>query len=604
MMGLNRVKKQTGAFYTPSFIVDFMVERVFYHLQENNKLVLDSFIDFQNSILKLRFCDPAIGSGNFIVGLLKKLNSILIGFDSVENEKKNEFFHHFASSNIYGIELDKGSLDTCKNILKEQYPLLKNSDLPNLKCGNSIVSLDALDILGIKKAEKLNPFSWKDNFGENNKFDVIIGNPPYFNLKKMVLIDEDAQILYDYLKSSHLWKNFFRSSSDIYYYFVKQSIDMLNVGGIFSFIIPNYWIENKYADKLREDLLKRNILEIIDLEGNKIFKDEGKWLNISTCILTLEESHPSQTFSAAKNFFIESIIQKEKINQLFNEQFFPIKQSYLGKEKWIISPYNEYLRSIENNTSMEKLGDISIVFQGLSPGVKDIFVIPKSKVTQYSIEPDVLVPFVTNSDVQKWFITEKVEKQAILPSKIDSLDNYPNTNKYLLINKERLKSGPDRQKLMKSGKIRWFDYSVYRNLDLFLSKEKRILCPYRSLTTKFALDENGSFAATDIYAILPVESTDIYSILGILNSDFIHFWYSLAGKRKGRMLEFFSYPLKKIPIPRFEIRNEITPLVKELLKIVKKSDDGEEDEVKAIEDKLNLEVSKMYDFDFRKLGLK
>ncbi|MCE7747177.1 MAG: N-6 DNA methylase [Candidatus Heimdallarchaeota archaeon] len=604
MISPNRAKKQTGAFYTPSFIVDFMVERVFYHLKTNNLLAFDSFRDFQSSILKLRFCDPAIGSGNFIVGLLNKLNSILIGFDSVDNEEKNEFFHHFASSNIYGIELDQGSLDTCKNILKEQYSLLKNSDFPNLKCGNSIVSLDAFDILGMKKAKKLNPFSWKDNFGENNKFDVIIGNPPYFNLKKMVLVDEDAQILYDYLKSSHLWKNFFRSSSDIYYYFVKQSIDMLNVGGIFSFIIPNYWIENKYADKLREDLLKRNILEIIDLEGNKIFKDEGKWLNISTCILTLEESRPSQTFPAVKNFFIESTVQKEKINELFNEQLFPNKQSYLGKEKWIISPYNEYLRSLETNTSMEKLGNISKVFQGLSPGVKDIFVIPKSKVTQHSIESDVLVPFVTNSDVQKWFIREKVEKQAILPSKIDSLENYPNTNKYLLSNKERLKSGPDRQKLMKSGQIRWFDYSVYRNLDLFLSKEKRILCPYRSLTTKFALDENGSFAATDIYAIIPVESTDIYSILGILNSEFINFWYSLAGKRKGRMLEFFSNPLKKIPIPRFEIRDVITPLVKELLKIVEKSDESDDDEVKVIEDKLNFEISKMYDFDFRKLGLK
>ncbi len=604
MIGPNRAKKQTGAFYTPSFIVDFMVERVFYHLQANNLLALDSFRDFQSSILKLRFCDPAIGSGNFIVGLLNKLNSILKGFDSVVNEEKNEFFQHFASSNIYGIELDKGSLDTCKNILKEQYPFLKNSDLPNLKYGNSIVSLDAFDILGIKKAEKLNPLSWKDNFGEDNKFDVIIGNPPYFNLKKMVLVDENAQILYDYLKSSHLWKNFFRSSSDIYYYFVKQSIDMLNVGGIFSFIIPNYWIENRYADKLREDLLKRNILEIVDLEGNKIFKDEGKWLNISTCILTLEENCPSQTFSAVKDFFIESTVQKEKINQLFNEQFFPIKQSYLGKEKWIISPYNEYLRSLETNTSLEKLGDISLVFQGLSPGAKDIFVIPKSEVTQYSIEPDVLVPFVTNSDIQKWFISEKVEKQAILPSKIDSLDNYPNTNKYLLNNKERLKSGPDRQKLMKSGKIRWFDYSVYRNLDLFLSKEKRILCPYRSPTTKFALDENGSFAATDIYAILPVKSTDIHSILGILNSEFIHFWYSLAGKRKGRMMEFFSNPLKKIPIPRFEIRNEITPLVKELLKIVKKSDGSEDEEAKIIEDILNVEISRMYGFDLKKLGLK
>jgi len=95
--------------------------------------------------------------------------------------------------------------------------LLMNGDFPNLKCGNSIVNTDAFEFLDQDIAQKLNPFSWENNFGRNCKFDVIIGNPPYFNLKKMILVDDKIKALYEYLKYSSIWKDFFRSSSDIYY---------------------------------------------------------------------------------------------------------------------------------------------------------------------------------------------------------------------------------------------------------------------------------------------------------------------------------------------------------------------------------------------------
>ncbi len=596
MIKSNISKKQTGSFYTPSYIVDFMVERVFYHLQKNNLIVTKSFKEFQNSILKLNFCDPSIGSGNFIVGLLDKIKNILENYKDVNKVKKDEFFQNFVFDNIYGLELDKNSLHLCKSILKDKFPKLENSDFPNLRCGNSIVSTDVFEYLENDKALKLNPFSWKESFGEEKFFDVIIGNPPYFNLKKMILIDDTTKALYEYLKSSNYWKDFFRSSSDIYYYFVKQSIDLLNEGGILSFIIPNYWMENKYADKLREELLKKKIIEIIDLEGSRIFKDEGKWLNISTCILTLEQNNPSQTFSAVRNFSVDSGIKIAKTIKILNEKFYSIKQSFLNHEKWKISPFNEYLHELDINPEMDKLGDIATVFQGVSPGVKDVFVLTKSEVINFSIENELLVPFVTNSDIQSWIISAKVEKLAILPSRINSLKDFPNVQRYLLTNKRKLEAGPDRQKLMKSGKIRWFDYSVYRNLELFQTSDVKIICPYRSQLPRFALDSAGSFAATDVYAILPKDKSDIHSVLGILNSDFLQFWYSIAGKSKGRMLEFFSNPLKKIPIPKFEIRKTISPLVKELLDVVETSDKRGRGHLENIKKKLNREISNMYGF--------
>lgn len=592
MSGNVNAKKLSGEFFTPSSIVDFMIRKIFDHLNTKGRILDNNFTEFQNTLFQIKFCDPAVGTGNFILGLLRYVWNKIQKYGNLSYKDQNNFLKSFMQKNVYGIDIKKSSLDLCKSRIIDLYPQLDIKDLKHLKTGNSLIDFDVYEVLHGDEIEKLFPFSWTKSFSEDIKFDVIIGNPPYFNLKKMMLKDESTRLLYEYLKNSKIWSKYFRGSSDIYYYFIIRSLELLNQNGFLSFILPNYWIENKYADKLRDILLDNQILDIYDFGELNVFKDEGKWLNVSTCVLTLEKTSPYKKIKITKeiprNFFR---------NKRVKTSSFSIDSSDLTKDKWILSPYAERIKKIENNTNIIQLSSIASIAQGMSPGVKSVFVLNKETIEEFHIESDVLVPFVTNKHIKKWNLDSTEKPYAILPSLIQKPEDYPNTMKYLQENKDNLEAGPDRKRLLDKNKIRWYDFSVYRNLDFFMKMKDKILCPYRSLSPKFSLDREGHFGATDIYAISPKDSNDLFNLLGILNSSFVEFWFREAGKRKGKMLEFFSDPLRRIPVPHKK-RSSITNDVKDIIRILDKNSNIKTEETREIEEIINEKVAQMYNLDY------
>ncbi|MBY9000508.1 MAG: Eco57I restriction-modification methylase domain-containing protein [Candidatus Heimdallarchaeota archaeon] len=585
-------RKKTGEFYTPSIVVDFMIERVFDRLNSQGRIISNSYEEFSNSLSKISFCDPSVGTGNFILGLLNWIWNKLKSYSQTDGKLKIEFFFQFVTCNIFGVDLNYKSIVICKERIKQAYSFFKNQTFDNLKCGNSIVDIDANEMFSPADIKLLNPFSWENSFQEQIAFDVIIGNPPYFNLKKNETRNEETQPLFHYLKTSKLWSNLFRASSDIYYFFIIKSLSLLKKQGIVSLITPNYWLENQYADLLRKRIIDYQPLEIIDLEGIRVFKDEGRWLSVSTCIFTAMNSPPEQELTVFQNLpknFFELRHKNKNILKPFSVSF-----SDLDSKKWILSPYLSTIKKINNNKKMDRLGAIAKVAQGLSPGVKELFVMKNEKVKLLSIEKEILVPFVTNKNVQRWKTSQNNELFAILPSRIKNLSEFPNVHKYFMKHKQRLTAGPDRKKLLEKKKIRWFDYSVYRNLSDFNNSKEKILCPYRSLIPRFSLDLEQHFGATDIYAIIPKDEDDILCLLGILNSNFIDFWFREAGKKKGKMLEFFSFPLKNIPIPPKQERSNITPYVKQILSELNQNGKESGERIAELENILNGEICQMY----------
>ncbi len=590
-------KKTTGSFYTPTYIVDFMVDRIFYYLNLEGHMSMKSFQTFKKSLNNLTFCDPSLGNGNFIIGVLKRIWNDLKTFTTIRPENKNAFFRNFFEHNIYGIELNPKALEECKEKIIFFFPILYNCSPDNLKIGNSIVDTDSIEILAPEDAEKIRSFNWIEQFKPRTTFDVIIGNPPYYNLKKMALIDQNAKILFHYLKTSNIWSDYHRSSSDIYYYFIFQAFKYLSDGGLLSFILPNYWIENKYADILREKISEKQILELLDLSNFKIFKDNSRWLNITNCITLIQNSSPTHEVKIARNIPKMILENYKKEKNSIDRYFFEIEHTNLNKEKWILSPNLPFLKKLEDKGRITTLDSEAKIFQGMSPGVKDIFVMSQSKARELMLEKDVLVPFITNSGIKRWIIDTNSLKAAILPSQISDLNNYPNVKNYLEHNCEKLLAGPDRERLLLKEKIRWFDYSVYRNLEAFNNNKEKIMVPYRSLTPRFGLDENCTFGATDIYAILPKNHDDLHFLLGILNSEIVHFWYTEAGKRKGKMLEFFSDPLKNVPIPKTDEKKTLSAIVKDLIRASKNSSLNKKC-FSNLEEELNIEVARLYGVDY------
>ncbi|MFW9852626.1 MAG: class I SAM-dependent DNA methyltransferase, partial [Candidatus Thorarchaeota archaeon] len=403
MNSRNFLKKAAGEFYTPTYVVDYIVTKVTKQLEKDGRILKDSFKSFKKSILNLSFCDPSVGTGNFLLGLFRWFWKELRFFEEIDPQEKELFFISFVSSNVYGVDINQDSLDICINRLIHEYPSLTIKNLSNLRIGNSIVDHDAQQILGKNNAMKLLPFSWEQNFHRKKGYDVIFGNPPYYNLKKMCLKNEEAQLLFNYLKTAKNWKKYFRASSDIYYFFIIKSLNLMQENGYLSFIIPNYWLQNKYSDLLREFLLQFQILEILDLGELNIFRDEGKWLNISTCILTSKKSQIKEKITVIKNVPRNFFSKKIQENSLQKYSFY-IHQEQLGKDKWLLSPYLQEINKITNNENLIQLGNIVKIIQGVSPGLKSIFVLSQQDIDKYQIEEELIVPFVTNKDIKSWII--------------------------------------------------------------------------------------------------------------------------------------------------------------------------------------------------------
>ena len=443
-------------------------------------------------------------------------------------------------------------------------------------------------------------------------FNSVIGNPPYFTIRGKGTGTLVQTYSYVYLQNADDWKEYFRSQSDIYYYFMIKSIQLLKKTGNFGFIIESYWIENDYADRLKRYMLENTSLDILINFGKvkKIFEDADN----DTCILIFEKGQEDTSkvkyVYCNKNFsigtqqqnnhkLISHIVENIGMNTFSDEYIdvFRIEQDTLGTTKWVLSNKREILEKIELNKDL--LGDLCDIGQGVVPGRKKEFkisselspttaggrwismedeyleVINVKNGTDYRIEFQFVKPLITNSGIQKYFIipsNDYLIYTVPLQDGREDIDDYPGILNYLRAYEEELKDRYDYTEDEDSGegiKYPWYGYQRIQNIEIFENVLVKILCPYRATENRFALDEKGYFGTTDMYAIVPKEdaSIDINYLLGLLNSRLLTFWYKEAGKSKGLTLEFFATPLSRMPIFTDEKKEKeiISQIVSEIL---------------------------------------
>ncbi len=132
----------------------------------------------------------------------------------------------------------------------------------------------------IEKAALFNPYDQNQTapffdadwmFGVKDRFDVVIGNPPYVQIKwvknKLDLEKQDYKV--------------FSKSSDLYCLFYEKATTLLKYNGIGCFITSNKWLKADYGKCLRNYFLQNcNPLKIIDLNSNKIFGSASVDTNI------------------------------------------------------------------------------------------------------------------------------------------------------------------------------------------------------------------------------------------------------------------------------------------------------------------------------------
>ncbi len=283
------VKKAGGVFYTPTYIVEYIVK------QTVGELLKDSTPKKADT---LRILDPACGSGSFLLGAYQELLDWYQEYyvthtpEKWAKGKSPTLYHNdrgewkltiherkrILLNNIYGVDIDSQAVEVTKlslllkvlegedeQTISSQMTLFQKRVLPdlshNIKCGNSLIGSNFYIGKQISFDEeelyRINAFDWDKEFPEiiqNGGFDAVIGNPPYgFH-----------QIHENYLKP--YFKEYLNSSQgsfENYFLFYEKSLNLLKKGGLHGFIVPVTWLTIPSAKSLRKFILDNYSIQLI-----------------------------------------------------------------------------------------------------------------------------------------------------------------------------------------------------------------------------------------------------------------------------------------------------------------------------------------------------
>ncbi len=356
------VKKAGGVYYTPSFIVDYIVKNTLGKLLEGKQ---PGEVGVGRGA-PIRVLDMACGSGSFLLGAYQYLldwyrdgylashpeqwargkapqlvQAAHSEWKLTTAERKRILLDH-----IYGVDIDAQAVEVTKlslllkvlegesqETVGKQLSMFHARALPdlgqNIKCGNSLIGPDFYEgkqasFLDQEEQYRINAFDWQREFGNvfdsAEGFDVVIGNPPY---GADLLKQEDA-----YLNNKFIT---FSGTKDVFTCFIENGFNNLKTSGISSYIVPSSWIGGPQYKQLRSLFLDYQIESLILLPFD-IFKDAY----IDTLIYVASKIKRKSTHSVSTYTYPK----REKLYKISidNGQY-----NHVVQEKWIKNEDNKFI---------------------------------------------------------------------------------------------------------------------------------------------------------------------------------------------------------------------------------------------------------------------
>ncbi len=567
------VRKAGGVYYTPQYIVEYIVKNTVGNLIEGKA---------PKEISKIKILDPACGSGSFLLEAYqyllnyhkdyysktiekskgKKGNPLTPDGNLTTAEKKR-----ILTNNIFGVDLDVNAVEVTKLSLllkcmegeteasiETQLRLFNERVLPdlddNIKSGNSLIDTDFYDShIDFGEEKKIKPFNWQRNFPEVFKqggFDTVIGNPPYVMLQNL-----ERREIFDYALKK------FESAKykiDTYQIFIEQSVKLLKEHGLVGLITPNTFLKNIHSEPLRKFILNHCAIKEILLFNYSVFSQAS----VDTCIVIFEKSESNKKnkliVKRAKPDFLIKQIAKLKQSQFEKNERSDFNLTVSSRDFDVLNKISKYSKN---------LGAYCNVYFGIQTFDRKKYVSSIKKSEKYE-------PVIDGEHIEPYYLRPVTEYLNYIPSAI--------------------KSGGRE--------------TVYR--------QDRICIRQIGTTPIATLVPANIFALNTVYNVNLKErdTADIKFLLGVINSSITKFFW-----RKNHSDEKKTFPkIKKeaicsIPIPIIHEKNKsqtnnLIKLVKELLRLNKeKAESKLPSKIKLLQEKIDYCESKINKIVYELYGL-
>lgn len=206
-------RKLNGAFFTPNYIIDFIINEI--KPKENDKNL-----------------DPSCGCGAFLIGLTEYYKTTF-----------SKSIKAIVKENIFGSDI------LAYNVLRTKLLL-------------TIYALQNNEILEATDFNLFHQDSLKATWATH--FDVILGNPPY--VKFQDLSDENRAYL------SKNWATVEGGTFNLYFAFFELGYKLLTPSGKLGYITPNNYFTSLAGEAMRKFFQqKKCVTRIIDFTHKKVF---------------------------------------------------------------------------------------------------------------------------------------------------------------------------------------------------------------------------------------------------------------------------------------------------------------------------------------------
>jgi adenine-specific DNA-methyltransferase len=369
-------------------------------------------------------------------------------------------------------------------------------------------------------------------FGQEDGFDVVIGNPPYVRQEVIKPLKEALKPLYQC----------YTGTADLYVYFYERGLQLLRSHGVLTFISSNKYFRSNYGKPLREYLSRQSkIHQIIDFGDAPVFTA----IAYPTIVIT-EKAKPEQQQVLTLNWQMGEPI--EQFASVVQHQSFRMAQQSLKAEGWQFAN-DQSLELLERlRRTGTKLGDYigNRFYRGVVTGLNEAFVVDRETrdrlIAADASSEEVLKPFLRGRDVKRWTV-DYADLWLIFTRRGIDIEKYPAIHQHLLPLKDRLTPGILGGR--KDGSYKWFE--IQDNIAYWQEFERsKIIIPAIVHNPDYAIDFSGYYGNDKTNICV---TDEMYFISALLNSKTL-WWFiqQTAASRQGGFYELKPMYVTQIPI--------------------------------------------------------
>jgi hypothetical protein len=620
------VRKAGGVYYTPEYIVRYIVENTLGKLCAGKT---------PKDVETLKVLDPACGSGSFLIGAYQFLLDWHLEYYRAHGPEKwatrknpvvfqtqpapdappvwrltSREKKRILLSNIYGVDIDRQAVEVTKlslllkmledesaqtlpaaqgRLLPSQERLLPDLEA-NIKCGNSLIGHDFYESgaeYSQQERSRINAFDWNDEFPEimqRGGFDAVIGNPPYIRIQAL---KEWAPLEVEYLKRQY--KSASVGNYDIYVVFVERALELMNKSGLMGYILPHKFFNAQYGAPLREILAEgAHLSDVVHFGHQQIFENATTY----TCLL-FTKREKSKAVNIAK---VENLAEWRATGVATTGE---VPAHTLNGDEWNFAIGKDAALLKKLAQMPMTLDDVTQrIFVGIQTSADPVYVLSvvsenASFVTAYSsaldtnvkLERKILMPLLKGSEIKRYSEPEN-QYAVIFPyrvkdnrahglSKEEMSKMYPHTFDYLNQNKKRLMLRAD------VDAESWWLFPYPKNL-VEMAKPKlltQVLAKRASYTIDFEAEYcfvGGGNAGGYGIQIAPSSGLSELYLLGLLNSRLLDIYlHNISTPFRGGYYSYARRFIEQLPIRTINFSNkadkarhdEMVKLVEQMLEL-------------------------------------